>query len=340
MSKKANLGQFYTTKYEHILQGMVIPEGVRRIVEPFAGNGDLLNFVDKNKYEVASYDIDPKQEWITQRDTLLKPPCYDDSFVLTNPPYLARNKNADKAMYDLYKCNDLYKCFLVQLVDTSCTGGIIIIPLNFMCSVRKSDIALRQRFFTRFAVGLINVFEEKVFDDTAYSVCSLQFASRTADSPQAMQAHIHPSNKKMHLTLNKGNGFTIGGEIYRLPQSEYAVSRATKLTDVGSISNILLKCIDDNAASTIKLRVVSDPDRFIDNTAKLSARSYATLVFTPAIDAERQLRLVGQFNKFLDSHRREYNSMFLTNYRESNSIARKRISFNLAFQICSHLLLA
>jgi len=154
-----------------------------------------------------------------------------------------------------------------------------------------------------------------------------------------MRARIHPSKKEMSLALNKDNDFTIGGEIYRLPQSEYTVSRATRLTGVGSVSNILLKCIDDSADSTIKLRVVVDSDRFIDSTAKLSARSYATLVFTPAIDADRQLRLVGQFNNFLDSQRREYNSMFLTNYRESNSIARKRISFSLAFQICSHLLL-
>ena len=32
-------------------------------------------------------------------------------------------------------------------------------------------------------------------------------------------------------------------------------------------------------------------------------------------------------NKFLNEKRDEYNSLFLTNYRESNSIARKRISF-------------
>ena len=40
----------------------------------------------------------------------------------------------------------------------------------------------------------------------------------------------------------------------------------------------------------------------------------------------------------MEEKRKKYNSLFLTNYRESNSIARKRISFSLAFDICSKIL--
>jgi hypothetical protein len=40
---KSQFGQFYTTNYEYILSNMVIPEGVKTIIEPFVGNGDLLN---------------------------------------------------------------------------------------------------------------------------------------------------------------------------------------------------------------------------------------------------------------------------------------------------------
>ena len=43
------------------------------------------------------------------------------------------------------------------------------------------------------------------------------------------------------------------------------------------MTNILLKCIDDNVNSQLGFKMVSDKDRFVDETEKLSARSYATL---------------------------------------------------------------
>ena len=54
---KQKLGQFYTTNQDYILQDMYIPDDVKIIIEPFAGNGDLLKFIKedikddaKNKY--------------------------------------------------------------------------------------------------------------------------------------------------------------------------------------------------------------------------------------------------------------------------------------------------
>ena len=37
-SKKRALGQFFTTNYERILEGMRIPDGMTKIIEPFAAN--------------------------------------------------------------------------------------------------------------------------------------------------------------------------------------------------------------------------------------------------------------------------------------------------------------
>ena len=141
---KTKLGQFYTTNYQYILKNMKIPDNIKNIIEPFVGCGDLLKFIDKNKYNIELYDIEPKYNDTIKKDTLLEPPIYDNKFVLTNPPYLARNKNEDKTLYDKYNTNDLYKCFIINLIDSFCFGGIIIIPLNFISSIRKSDIELRK----------------------------------------------------------------------------------------------------------------------------------------------------------------------------------------------------
>ena len=99
---KKELGQFYTKNYEYILQNISIPLNIKDLIEPFAGEGDLLEYIEKsdNKYNVIMFDIDPKKEDIIQRDTLLNPPEYKGRFVITNPPYLARNKSDNKEIYD------------------------------------------------------------------------------------------------------------------------------------------------------------------------------------------------------------------------------------------------
>jgi hypothetical protein len=356
MTTKKKLGQFYTTNYEYILQDLFIPDNVVRIIEPFAGNGDLLKFIenhqnrrlDRRPYEIECYDIDPKKESIVKRDTLLDPPHFSGAFVITNPPYLARNKSKEKQLFDQYNTNDLYKCFLQILIDTEgCLGGIVIVPLNFFCSIRKNDVELRKHFLEKYTIRMINLFEEQVFEDTKYTTCSFQFETALKtdippDFPSEIHCRIYPSKKDLYFRLNSENQYTIGGEIYALPQTDrYRIERATKNTkQKENITNILVKCIDDNIRSQIGLSIVDTAaDRYIDETPDLSARSYATLVIDPPIDLEKQKKIVERFNVFFQEKREQYHSLFLTNYRESNTICRKRISFQLVFEIVNYLLL-
>jgi len=341
-SKKSQLGQFYTTNYAYILQHMSIPSTIQTVIEPFTGNGDLLQFIHPH-HSVECYDIDPKTERTVKRDTLRNPPNYNDKFVLTNPPYLARNKNQDKDLYDRYECNDLYKCFIINLIESErCMGGILIIPLNFICSIRKADIDLRRKFLSKYGISCLNIFEEQVFDDTSYAVCSFQFYQRTPalqGQDNIIHTHIFPEQKTFHFCLNEANHFTIGGEIYQLtPSSFYKVERTTSKNMDLPYSNILLKCIDDCIHSKIRLMMTNEPEQWIDKTPNLTGRSYALLTFQPPLNGTQQNALVNAFNTYLEIQRTTYNSLFLTNFRESNTIARKRISFELAFTICSYLL--
>ena len=58
----------------------------------------------------------------------------------------------------------------------------------------------------------------------------------------------------------------------------------------------------------------------------------------PKITITQQEKLVELFNNFLNEKRENCNSLFLSNYRESKDIARKRISFTLVYEICNYLL--
>lgn len=335
MSKKKQLGQFFTTNYEYILQGMNIPKDIENIMEPFCGNGDLLNFVN-GSYNIKKYDIDPKRGDVEYRNTLSDPPNYNNTFVLTNPPYLARNKSEDKTIFDKYNENDLYKCFLSLLLDYDIIGGIVIVPLNFFSSIRKSDVKLRERFLKRFNILRVNVFEEKVFNDTSYSVVSFQFM-KTNIYVETIDCYIFPENKNIKIVLNAENNYTIAGHLYMLPNSgKYKIGRLVGTTPFNT--NIVIKCIDDSIVSKLGLKIVKDCDIYRDLTPKSSERSYATLTIEPNLSLEQQQKLVEIFNEFMEYNRTLYNSMFLTNYRESNSIARKRISFDLVYRIVGYII--
>jgi hypothetical protein len=343
-NNKKKYGQFYTTNYKYILSNMVIPASVKHIVEPFAGKKDLLSFIDnKEKYTIKMYDIDPKSNDIIKQDTLLHPVDLENKFAITNPPYLARNKSNDKSLFDKYKTNDLYKCYILQLIDAKKhIGGIIIIPLNFFSSIRKSDVNLRKKFLEKYNVILLNIFEEKVFNDTTYTVCSFQYEKKNDKIDTNVDINIYKDGKilkNIKMSFNAKNNYTIGGEIYKLKSSKiYTITRLTSDNKDKSNTNLLVKCIDDNLNNQINISYVGKDDIYIDETEKNSARTYASLIIEPKIEKKHQKKLAENFNKFLDKTREKYHSLFLTNYRESKDIARKRISFDLVYKIVGHLL--
>jgi hypothetical protein len=343
---KQILGQFYTTNQQYILQGMKIPDNIKNIIEPFAGNGDLINFIeneqDKNNinYIIECYDIEPKKTYILKQDTIKNPPDYNNKYLITNPPYLARNKSKDKSLFDKYHVNDLYKCVIKDILTNICLGGIFIIPLNFWCSIRNADIELRKAFLEKYNIILLNIFEEQVFDDTTYTICSFQFElKKNNDYSNKINIIVYPSKTNINIELNNGNNFIIGGDIYNLKlKNTYKITRLTKKNKEKSNTNILVKCIDDNIKSQIGLSFVEDKDIYIDNTPNQTARTYATLIIEPKIEKDKQKQLIAKFNKYLEEHRKKYNSLFLTNYRESKDIARKRISFDLVYSITGYIL--
>lgn len=340
MSKtKKELGQFFTTNYSYIFQNIEIPNNIEKIIEPFTGNGDLVKFIEesKNNYEIECYDIDPKKDFIKKRDTLLNPPEYKNKYIVSNPPYLARNKTDNKELFNKYDCNDLYKCFLKEICLQTCLGGILIIPLNFFSSIRKNDIELRRLFLSIFTILKLSIFEEQVFDDTSYTVCSFQFELKKSNLEFPIT--IYPSKIIIQTNLNEENNFMIGGSIYKLKYNKYKITRATsKNKESDYLSNILIKCIDDNKKSKIKWSIVDKKDIYIDETPNLSSRTYATLLIEPKIDEQKQKELVKRCNEYLEDYRKKYQSLFLCNYRESKDIARKRISFDLVYDICGFIL--
>ena len=333
---KKQLGQFYSINCNYILQGMYIPKSTQLIIEPFGGCGSLIQWINqKTDITVESYDVSPKLNVIIKRDVFKDIPVYKDKFIITNPPYLSKNKTQEKKNFDFYKTDDLYKCFIIQLLDDVCLGGILIVPLNFFCSFRKKDLNLRKRFLDLYDIILINIFEEPVFSDTSYTVCSFMFKKKINFLETSTKICMYPSKVRFSATLNNKNFYSFNANIFNLPKSKlFTIKRVTKFNCFSEYTtNIIVQCID-NKINKINASIVNTESIYRDITKNASTRSYLSLWIKPKISLELQKKLVILFNSFIREKRKKYFSLFLSQYRE---LDRKRISFKLVYDIFRHL---
>ena len=344
---KKTKGQFYTVNSNYILEGLpkTPPPGARCIIEPFAGKGDLLNWMEPG-LPVETYDIDPQVAGITQRDTLLDPPNYADTWIITNPPYLARNKCDNKRVFDRYDTNDLYKCFITSLTaqPEPCMGGILIIPAGFFLSPRPLDVRCRDDFMAKYKITCVKYFEETVFPDTATTVVAFSFEKSSVAGAlieQSVPWISMPSRREHTFVMTKENSWIIGGEIYRLPVPDnirikrYVEGQTTQQGE--QITNILLHALDSGTQAGG--RVCLEYREGYIYPAKDCSRTYATLCIQGrTLTVDEQRKICEEFNSLIEKKREDTWSLFLPQYRESKEYARKRIPFELAYSIVLHII--
>jgi len=134
---KTQLGQFFTTNSDYILQRFEKFVRDKEATDPFAGNQDLFKWAEKNNCKkITGFDCDKKyvdDKKVFYNNSLGSPKKY--KFVCTNPPYLHKNK-ADKKIKERFfsgvnSCfEDLYQVSIFSILN--CEEGILIVPLNFL----------------------------------------------------------------------------------------------------------------------------------------------------------------------------------------------------------------
>lgn len=312
----------YTTESEMICGNLVhyIPVEAR-LIEPFVGGEDLVQLFPNHQWE--TYDIDPNTNAQHCQDTLLNPPSYQGKWVITNPPFLAKNKASNKQIFDIYNVDDLYKAFLVSALD--CEGGIVIVPTNFLSDERTADI--RKKFFNCFEILELNVFTVPVFKTTTYSVCSFAFKRAQSQSERKIKCNIVPANNSYNITLYDCYNYRLGGDIVNtIENHKNYFSRLTSTTPISKfITNIKLYGLD-----TRNERIhVAFEEPYI---GKQTDRVYATFVCDMEIPEDKQKKMVELFNEKFERFRLDTFDLALTNYRDYN---RKRVGFEFAYRFLS-----
>lgn len=365
MINKKERGQFFTTNVNFILEGFEKYVIEKYVIDPFAGNGDLLNWAKCNKAIICDgYDIDDNfiKNKIIFNDSLKNIP--NAPFILTNPPYLATNKmnQNDKNKYftdNIYE--DYYMLAIKKIIESNVLEGIIIVPVNFFSAENSNKI--RIEFMDQYEIGRIKYFKEQVFDDTTYNVVAFYFRQKLHKNKNDQILEITSYPEKLITKYNVKNkyNYRIAGEdlepilqckkelkIKRLTESmiekgNYNVRCA--FNDLNDIKNyntsllfknklenniILLICID---GTEDKIRAEDIRKQNVKGlVGKNTSRNMAS-VLIEGINIKEQELLILLFNTELNNLRSKYNSMFLTNFRDRD---RKRISFDFCYKLLNY----
>ncbi len=367
---KKQLGQFFTTKADFILLGFENFVKNKYVVDPFAGNKDLINWAKKNSCKkITGFDCDKKyvdNSEVFHNDSINHKQKY--GFVCTNPPYLHKNK-ADKETKDKNfsgnhsKFEDLYQVSIFSILNSE--EGILIVPLNFLCAENSQRI--RDLFFDKFEIVKLNIFSEQVFEDTTYNVISFYFRKKKDNSSEnEISATIFPEKKQITFTIKKEFNWQLGGDfinrikntrndlgVFRLTEDylksgEYEIEMAlqnfkdkrtfrisSELKKILGKNILFLRAIDSKNGKKIQLEDIRKYG-VAGLVGKNTSRNMAHIIFKKEISIDEQIGLMTEFNTELNQNRDKYFSYFLTNFRDNN---RKRISFDLAYKFLNYLYL-
>lgn len=366
--KKKQLGQFFTIHSDYILNGF---EGFirgKKIIDPFAGSGDLIKWAKKNGAKnVKGFDVDKKyvnDKSIFLNDSINNPKVYD--FVITNPPYLNINK-ADIETKEKYfsKTNleDLYQISLSSIINSQ--EGIVIVPINFLSA--ENSMKIRDLFFSRFKIIKMNYFKQQVFPDTTYNVISFYYKQKENSFVDKfiIDTTINPDNQRVDIELHKKFHWSIGGNFLATIKNQKNVLGIYRLTDkdiksgpikikaaYNHINNrhdfkiskdvynliksniILLKAIDSGSEEG-KIALENIKNYGVECLiSKKTSRHMIYLISETKLSIGEQKKIIDLFNQEMEKLRSNYLSLFLTNYRDNN---RKRVSFDFVYKFINYL---
>ena len=317
-SKKVSLGQFFT-KNSSWAQPQVIDfikkcinDGYTKIVDPYAGAGDLLKFAKKeftNIEKIIGYDIDPCLKWKIN-DSLLNIPRHKKGLILTNPPYLAsysaRRKGEEVyskvAKYFMNNSHeDLYQVALERMLEHY-DNVVAIIPETYINSNFSKD-----------RLKLITILEGKPFLDTDCPVCVCCFTKNV--------------NRPSDVLFYKDDKY-----ICTYDDLEKCRKVPTKLIDIKfneANGKIALRAVDNTQDNdVIKFLPIDDLDYDIKNI-KVSSRLITVIDIPEVNDYDRYIDIC---NEILTSYRKTMSDILLSPFKgnRKDGNRRRRLDYKTA----------
>lgn len=282
----------------------------RRIVDPFAGAGDLLRALDaRGLGPVEGYDVDPRRGYPV-RDSLAHVEVPSGAVIVTNPPYLARHSAARKRVlrgverwFEGLPHNDLYQVALDRCLAAA-SHVIAIVPETFVHSA-----------FPKERVASVTVIEDRLFDDTDQPVCVVCFGPGS-----------RPPSRRVFYRGRK-RLLTQAALERLLPESV----RGPGIRFNDPSGQIGLRAVDGVGVDDRARFVRAQDLRYDRARIKVSSR-LVTLVRVDGLSARRLKAVVTRANEALEALRASTHDLALSPFKGNNhaGVRRRRVDYATA----------
>ena len=301
-------------------------------VDPFAGDGHLLALAREMGFQIHGHDLDPRRcadnGWGEPNDSIRQVIHYEGGFVLTNPPYMAKNsaKRLDSPMTRYFSpgfvstieqkhlnvLDDLFKLAMEQTMRTY-DDSIWIVP--------ESGIQDLDRLpHWKAKLHSITILEDNPFVDTEHPVCVMVFSK---------------SNPLQEVWKND----TLLGTYDALRQAHLealaAPSTAVQMTFNDPAGTLGYRAVDgtkEDDSMRIKF-CLGDELGYARQRIKVSSR-HLTYISTSVPEA-MLTSVIEEANRRIEAYRHATHDVFLTAFmgNTKNGLRRRRLDYHLARRI-------
>ncbi|MDA0935165.1 MAG: hypothetical protein O3C51_17095 [Planctomycetota bacterium] len=282
----------------------------KSIVDPFAGDGDLLRAVAaRGLGPVRGFDLDPARGFPV-RDSLARIDAPRGAVIVTNPPFLARHSAARKRVldgvehwFDGLPHADLYQVALDRCLAAA-SHVVAIVPETFVHSA-----------FPKHRVASVTVIEDRLFDDTDQPVCVVCFGPESR--PPSRRIYYRSRRKLLtQAALDR-----------LLP--EPAGRPGIRFNDPAG--QIGLRAVDGVGVADRARFVQARELRYDRERIKVSSR-LVTLIRVEGLAARRVAGVVARANAALEALRERSHDLVLSPFKGNNhaGVRRRRVDYAAA----------
>ena len=337
VKSKRDLGQYFTRNSiwlrPHIRRHIeTLADRYELCIDPFAGDGHLLELTQEMGFRVVGYDIDAdictSRGWGEPNDSIRNVVAHDNGFVLTNPPYLA--KNSAKRMK-----SPMVKYFSAGFIRTLDDSRLNVLDDLFKLAIEQTLAKYDDSVWIVPESGIqdlddlphwkdklhsITILEDNPFNDTEHPVCVMIFSSSNpAEEVWKNDTLLGTYNELRHVHNQTAKGPSALTHMkFNAPEGTLGYRAVDGTREDGSM----------------RIRFCRGEELGYDRSnIKISSRHLTYIEIE--LDGDLLDKVIAEANRRIDHYREATHDVFLTAFMGNTKTGerRRRLDYKLARKI-------